>query len=107
MNKKKTALSNDERKLIKPEITGQEISDFIEKAKPHVAKLRKIAVSSLTPQKLEIRSNYPRAYEKWTEREIEIMISADKELIGIDKIAELLERQPSAVRKKLEQTKQP
>jgi len=106
VNKKETALTNDERKLIKPEKTGQEISDFIEKAKPHVAKLPKIAVSSLTPPMLEIRFNYARAYEIWTEREIEIMISADKELIGIDKIAELLERQPSAVRRRLEQIKQ-
>ena len=51
---------------------------------------------------LEIRANYPRAYEKWTEREIEIMIKAYKKFNRIDKVAELLERQPSVVRKRID-----
>lgn len=100
-SEKEIAPSND-RKLITPEITEKEINDLIEKAKPYVAKLPKINRSNFTPQMLEIRANYSRAFEKWTEREIEIMTRAYKKFNRIDKVAELLERQPSVVRKKLD-----
>ena len=89
---------NNERKLIEPKISEENINDLIEKEKPFVAKLPKINSKNFTPQMLEIRANYPRAYEKWTEREIEIMIKAFKKFNRIDKVAELLERQPSVVR---------
>jgi len=93
---------NNERKLIEPKIAEENINDLIEKAKPFVAKLPKIISKNFTPQMLEIRANYPRAYEKWTEREIEIMIKAYKKFNRIDKVAELLERQPSVVRKRID-----
>lgn len=91
-----------DRELITPQITEEEINDLIEKAKPYVAKLPKISSLNFTPQMLEIRANYSRAYEKWTDREIEIMTRAFKKFNRIDKVAELLERQPSVVRKKLD-----
>jgi hypothetical protein len=93
---------NNERKLIEPKISEENINDLIEKEKPFVAKLPKINSKNFTPQMLEIRANYPRAYEKWTEREIEIMIKAFKKFNRIDKVAELLERQPSVVRKRID-----
>jgi len=98
---KNETLQTEERNLIVPDISEDGINDLIEKAKPHVAKLPKIEKANLTPQMLEIRLNYPRAYEKWTKREIEIMTKAYKKFNRIDKVAELLERQPSVVRKKL------
>jgi len=101
-NKKDLSQSED-RKLIAPEITEQEINDLIEQAKPHVEKLPKIGGLTLTPQMIEIRTNYSRAFEKWTEREIEIMTRAYNKFKRIDKVAELLERQPSVVRKKIEE----
>ncbi len=94
-------LQTGERNLIAPDISEGEINDLIEKAKPHVANLPKIDKANLTPQMMEIRLNYPRAFERWTEREIEIMTKAYKKFNRIDKVAELLERQPSSVRKKL------
>lgn len=100
---KKDLSQSEDRKLVAPEITEQEINDLIEQAKPHVAKLPKIDGSTLTPQMIEIRANYSRAFEKWTEREIEIMTRAYNKFKRIDKVAELLERQPSVVRKKIEE----
>jgi hypothetical protein len=97
----KVLTQTEDRKLITPDLTEQEIDDLIEKAKPQIAVLPKIDSSTLTPQMIEIRENYPRAYEKWSEREIEIMTRAYNKFKRIDKVAELLERQPSAVRKKL------
>ena len=43
------------------------------------------------------RQNYPRAYEYWTDREIEIMKRAYNKFKRIDKVADLLERQPNVI----------
>jgi hypothetical protein len=94
---------SEDRKIITPETTEQEINDLIEQTKPHVEKLPKIDGSTFTPQMIEIRTNYSRAFERWTEREIEIMTRAYNKFKRIDKVAELLERQPSVVRKKIEE----
>ncbi|WP_133686354.1 hypothetical protein [Maribacter spongiicola] len=86
---------------IVPDITEAEIDDLILKTKSHIDKLPKIDTSILPPQILELRKNYPRAYEKWTEREYDIMNRAFVKFKNIYKVAELLRRQPSVVRKKL------
>lgn len=98
----KEIVPSDDRKLIAPEISENEIDDLINKAKTHITELPKIDTSRFTPQMLEIRLNYPRAYEKWTKREIEIMNRAYKKFSRIDKVAELLQRQPSVVRRRLD-----
>jgi len=43
---------------------------------------------------------YERAYEIWSVFEIEIMMRAYKKIGRIDKVAELLKRQPNVIRKK-------
>ena len=50
---------------------------------------------------LEIRENYPRAYERWTGNEIDLMKWAFEKSKRIEKVAELLGRQPSVIRKRL------
>lgn len=89
------------QRINSPSLTDSEIDELIEEAKPHIDKLPIRDTSDFTPQMKETRKNYPRAYEIWTPREIEIMERAFKKFNKIDKVAELLRRQPSAVRTKL------
>ncbi len=85
-----------------PDISEEEVDHLIELARPHVEALpKRTDISSFTPQQLAIRRNYPRAYERWTLREIEIMVKAFRKFGRIHKVATLLERQPSVVKKKL------
>lgn len=99
---KDIASKTERKKLIIPETTEEEINELIEKAENHIARLPKRDTSDFTPQMNEIRNNYPRAYEIWTEREIEIMLRAYKKFKRIDKVAELLQRQPSVVKERIE-----
>ena len=87
--------------IIVPDISEKEIDELIIKAKPHVVRLPKRDPAHFTIQEKETRENYPRAYEYWTDRELEIMERAFKKFQRVDKVAELLERQPSMVELKL------
>jgi len=87
--------------LVIPKISESEIDELIEKARPHIEKLPKINLKKLTLPQLETKKMYERAYEFWTEREVEIMRRAYKKFERIDKVAELLKRQPNVVEKKL------
>lgn len=91
------------REIIAPALVDAEIEDLIEQAKSHVEKLPKRDADSLTYPQMETRKLYARAYEYWSNREIEIMTRAYAKFKKIDKVAELLERQPSAVKRKLEE----
>ena len=90
--------------LTMPLISEQEINELIKLAKPHIIKLPKREDTDFTHQELEIRQYYKRAYEFWTEREVEIMVRAFRKFNRIDKVAELLERQPSIVEIKLKKS---
>ena len=90
-----------ERKIILPKLPENEINELIEKAKPHIEKLPKKEIGKFTVPQLETRKLYQRAYESWTEREIEIMTRAYKKFGRIDKVAELLKRQPNVIKKRL------
>ena len=81
-----------------PEISEEEIDDLILLAKPHVYKLP-VRECEFTPQQLELRKMYPRACEEWSDREKEIMYRAYNKFKRIDKVAELLERQPHIVKR--------
>lgn len=95
-----TKSENIEHREHFPEITESEIEELILKAKPHVEKLPK-RTDKLTAQQMETRSNYKRAFEFWTPREDEIAVRAFRKFRKIDKVAKLLERQPSAVERRL------
>ena len=98
---KNTFSSGKRKNIIVPKTTEEEINELIDKARDHISSLPKRDNSIFTPQMIEIRENYPRAYEIWTEREIEIMLRAYKKFNRVDKVAELLERQPSVVKRKI------
>jgi hypothetical protein len=89
------------KKIITPIISEDEINDLINQAKPHVEKLPKKDESDFTLPQLETKELYKRAYETWTTREIEIMERAYAKFGRIDKVAELLERQPSVIKNRL------
>ena len=91
-------------KIITPKISEEEINELIKKAKPHIQKLPKRNIDAFTYPQVETRKLYSRAYEYWTDREIEIMCRAYKKFERIDKVAELLERQPSIVEIRLRQS---
>ena len=90
-----------EPNLIIPDISEIEINELITIEKLQIEKLPKRDISSFTIQEQEIRANYPRAYEYWTDLEIAIMKKAFTRFKRIDKVAELLDRQPSVVEERL------
>ena len=87
-----------------PLITESEINDLIEEYKQQIDALPIRNDKEYSQQELEIRSYYPRAFEYWTRQEIVIMVNAYKKFNRVDKVAELLRRQPSAVKMKLKET---
>ncbi len=50
----------------------------------------------------EIKEAYPRAYEKWSDKEDEQLRTMHTERRAINEIAAILERQPSAIHSRLE-----
>ncbi|MEM6763832.1 MAG: hypothetical protein AAF655_02865 [Bacteroidota bacterium] len=100
-SEKKYNTPESSKGVIKPDISEEETCKLIAKAKPYVNKLPKKDKPDMTIPEMELRSLYARAYRIWTEREIEIMTRAYKKFGRIDKVAELLERQPSVVKEKL------
>lgn len=91
----------ENRKLITPRLPENEIDELIIKAKSHIEKLPKKNSDEFTFAQLETRKMFARAYEIWSARELEIMQRAYNKFGRIDKVAELLERQPSVVEKKI------
>lgn len=81
--------------------TDSEADLIIDKLKFTIEKLPKKPVSMFTQNEKNIRKLYPRAYEIWSERELEIAEIAWKLLKKMDKVAKLLKRQPSSVEKRL------
>lgn len=88
-----------------PKLPEAEIDRLIALARKAVDNLPKRDTSNLTQQQLELRKNYPRAYEEWLPREIEIMSRAFLKFERVDKVAELLQRQPHIVQEKLQDLK--
>ena len=84
-------------------IPDQQIDELIKVAKPAVEKLPKRNPDHFTPQELQIRKNYPRVYEHWSNEELSLMKNAFALFKKTDKVAALLERQPHIIEKKLEE----
>lgn len=95
--------NNEYREIKMPELTDIEIDELIKQARPHIERLPKREMSDFTFPQIETRKLYSRAYEFWSTGEIEIMTKAYAKFKKVDKVAELLKRQPSAVRRKLEE----
>lgn len=85
-----------------PQMTKEAIQELLEMERPNVEKLRKRDSSGFTPQEIEIRRNYPRAYEYWSDDEYLIMKRVYSACRSVNKVAELLLRQPHVVMEKLE-----
>lgn len=96
-----SASINEPRKVKVPEMTEMEIDEIFKNEKSKIDELPKRNKAYFTPQMLEIRENYPRAYERWTGNEIDLMKWAFEKSKRIEKVAELLGRQPSVIRKRL------
>ena len=61
------------------------------------------AIPSSYQQKLaRTRKTYPRAYEQWTEEENATLVELTRSGVSIDKIARQLQRQPSAIRSRMQ-----
>lgn len=92
----------ESQKHYSPELSQEEISHLTAKETPLVEKLPQRKNMNFTIQELEIRKNYPRAYELWTDTEIDIMKRVYTLCKNIDATANLLKRQPHVVKEKLE-----
>lgn len=86
-----------------PTLPMEEINQLITASKAAIEKLPKTDDSAFTPQQQEIRKDYPRAYETWIPREEEYLLRAMTKFNNIDKVAELLQRQPNAVELRLKE----
>ena len=91
----------EKTQIIVPAMTESEIQTYVSEHKPLVEALPKRLNKVFTPQELDTRRDYPRAYETWTDQEITIMNEFYLLSKNIDKVAQLLKRQPSAVAKRL------
>jgi hypothetical protein len=86
-----------------PPISIEEINQLIAASKDVIEKLPRTDDSYFTVQQQEIRKKYPRAYEVWLPVEEDYLRRAVNKFQNIDKVAELLKRQPSAVMLRLEE----
>lgn len=104
----KDIVINDEDAPIKaPLLTDEEIDELIEASQNAIDRLPKREDDfPFTPQQLEIRRHYPRAYEEWSDREREFLARAYRKFGKIDKVAKLLRREPSVVEKHLAMEKE-
>jgi hypothetical protein len=91
------------KNLIPVSEIGKQADVNEEDIKQKVAAFPKRKDEDFTHVHHEIRASYPRAYEYWTKEEDELMLSLVKEIIDSDKLASLLQRQPSAVRRRLKE----
>lgn len=96
---------NRNETIIVPAKSEAEIDEIISKSESEIDLLPKLDQSIFTIQQKETRQNYPRAYERWTEKETEILKLFFNMFKRIDKVAKLLKRQPSAVERKLTELK--
>ena len=85
-----------------PQMTKEAIQELLEMERPNVEKLRKRDSSAFTALEIEIRKSYPRAYEYWSDAEHLIMQRVYNACKNVNKVAELLLRQPHVIREKLE-----
>jgi hypothetical protein len=88
-------------KLHAPLVDDKKVDEWITQNRSVVEGFRKRSTSSFTPQKHIIRKSYPRAYEYWSQEEIELMRKGYLFCEKPQKIAELLQRQPHVVVEKL------
>lgn len=111
-------MSNEKLKEIRNKHTGKraeamlvptikkEYSDpSLDREKANIARLPRKLNGKLTPQCLEARKSYPRAYEFWSKKEIAIMKRVFSVTDNINKVAEVLQRQPHTVKDKLKELK--
>jgi hypothetical protein len=87
----------------KPQMTEDAIEELLAIERPFVELLNKRESSGFKPQEYEIRKNYRRAYEFWSEAEYSIMKRVFIACRNVNKVSELLYRQPHVVRQKLEE----
>lgn len=92
----------EKAQIIVPALTESEIQKYITEHKPQVEALPRRKDKVFTPQELDTRRDYHRAYETWTDQEIKIMKEFYLLSKNIDDVAKLLGRQPSAVGLRLE-----
>ncbi|GAF78221.1 unnamed protein product, partial [marine sediment metagenome] len=72
---------------------GAQVRDIGEKAK---------AIDLKTFSLSKIRQRYPRAYEKWTDEESTRLTHKYNEGLNIEELAEMFQRQPGAIRSRLQ-----
>lgn len=100
----KVETSHPRHEVINPQgpvMKKEDIELLLAEEQQNVEKLPKDNTFPLTPQQLEIRKNYPRAYEIWTDEEIVIMNRVYSKCRNLNEVARLLKRQPHIVKEKL------
>ena len=103
VNENKEPLSQTSQHIKKfSSITSDdEIDIIINKLRLTIENLPKNPSSSFNFNERNIRKLYPRAYEIWSARELEVLKVVWKIFLKVEKVSKLLKRQPSAVEYRL------
>jgi hypothetical protein len=92
---------NEPRIVLSPAMNSQDIDQFNERFREEISNFPTLNPDKLTFTQRVIRKDYPRAYDSWSKREEEIMRECYNAYKNIEKIAQLLKRQTSAVKTRL------
>jgi len=100
-NKKLSIQTSQNKKKLSSITSDHEADSIINKLRPTIEKLPKKPSSSFNFTERNIRKIYPRAFEIWSSKELEILKVSWKIFLKVDKVSNLLKRQPSAVEYRL------
>lgn len=97
-------ITNESKPISAPKMSDTEIDLIIKEMRPEIEGLpKRNDADKFSSTQIETRKLYRRAYEFWTPLELSIMKDAYTRFGKIAKVAELLMRQPSAVKRKIEE----
>jgi hypothetical protein len=89
-------------KLHQPAMDKQSLEILLSSEEAYISALPVRNDILYSPQQLELKGYYPRAYEYWTNEEYEILKRVYCQCKNVDAVASLLKRQPHIVKDKIE-----
>lgn len=75
--------------------------EALDRIKTAIEKLPRAFNKTFTPQQLEKRRMYRRAYENWSEKELKLLKEAAALNLGMPELSRLFGRQPSVLEDRL------
>jgi hypothetical protein len=99
--KNENAEKKNVEKVHQPAMDKQSLEILLNSEKAHINALPARNDILYSPQQLELKRYYPRAYEYWTNDEYKILKRVYSQCKNVDAVASLLKRQPHVVKDKI------